>query len=243
MPVPAQPADVAAVTFLYEDADVVVVDKPPDVTVVPAPGASAASLRDRVAAALGTQVWVVHRLDRDTSGVVAFARSAEAHRTLSMAFEARQVIKRYRALVAGRPEPRAGTVDVALHAARRGRARPARPGESGARTASTSYDTIRTWRHGGGTMVAWLEVTPHTGRHHQIRVHLRSAGAPILGDTTYGRATLGLDLAVPRLALHAATIDLPHPTDAGRRVVVETSWPDDLAAVVRRLDTEWTVLP
>lgn len=84
------------ITFLYSDDTLVVVDKPAGVTVIPAPDlAPGDCLRDRVAAAVGSRVWVVHRLDRDTSGAVAFARTAAAHRTLSMAFEHRDVGKRY----------------------------------------------------------------------------------------------------------------------------------------------------
>lgn len=232
-----------AVTFLYEDADVVVVDKPPGLTVIPAGGPVVEpSLRDRVAAALGTRVWVVHRVDRDTSGVVVFARSAQAHRTLSMAFEARQVVKRYGALVAGVPEPRSGRIDLALHEARRGKARPARPDEPGARAAATSYDVTRRWRHGPSAVVSWVAATPHTGRHHQIRVHLRAIGTPILADAIYGRAARR-DVHLPRLALHASAIDVPHPSDTTRRVRVESPWPDDLAAVTRWLDAHWTVEP
>ncbi|MBL8136725.1 MAG: hypothetical protein JNL48_08900, partial [Acidobacteria bacterium] len=90
------------VTFLYDDAALVVVNKPAGVAVIPMPGAPAgACLRDKVAAALGSRVWVVHRLDLDTSGVVVFARTAEAHRALSMAFERRDVVKHYAALVHG----------------------------------------------------------------------------------------------------------------------------------------------
>lgn len=233
----------AAVTFLYEDADLVVVDKAPGVTVVPAPEApSGAPLRDRVAAALGTRVWVVHRLDRETSGIVVFARSPGAHRALSMAFEARRVVKRYRALVAGAPTPASGRIEVALHEARRGKARPARADEPGSRAASTSYQVTGQWRGGPSAVVSRLDVTPHTGRHHQIRVHLRSIGTPILGDPIYGRAAT-LEIPAPRLALHATAIDIPHPTAPDRRVVVESPWPDDLASVTRWLDAHWSVVP
>ncbi|MFN7980021.1 MAG: RluA family pseudouridine synthase [Vicinamibacterales bacterium] len=225
------------VTFLYSDDTLVVVDKPAGVTVIPAPDvAPGACLRDRVASAVGGSVWVVHRLDRDTSGAVVFARTADAHRTLSMAFEHRDVAKTYRALTAGAPTPAAGTIDVALHEARKGKARPATPGEPGARAASTRYETRRTW-HLDGRAVADVTAWPATGRHHQIRVHLRAIGTPILGDTTYGGAlvTPFTTVPVPRLALHAAALDVPHPV-SGRRVVVEAPWPADLAAVTAWLE-------
>lgn len=223
------------VTFLYSDDTLVVVDKPAGVTVIPAPGVHpGACLRDRVAVTLGGPVWVVHRLDRDTSGAVAFARTAEAHRALSLAFEQRTVGKAYRALVAGAPAPPAGTIDIALHEARKGKARPAAPGEPGARAASTRYETRRVWRLDEGP-VAEVAAWPTTGRHHQIRVHLRAIGTPILGDASYGGvlAARFVTVPVPRLALHAAELDLPHP-QSGRRVQVAAPWPADLAAV-----TEW----
>ena len=220
------------VSFLYSDDTLVVVDKPAGVTVIPAPDvATGACLRDRVASTLGGRVWVVHRLDRDTSGAVAFARSPEAHRALSMAFERRDVAKEYRALVAGRPTPAAGMVDVALHDARKGKARPAAPGEPGARQAVTRYETARVWRL-DERHVAEVVARPATGRHHQIRVHLRAIGTPILGDAHYGGAlvTPFKAVPVPRLALHAAVLDVPHPVSGGR-VVVHAPWPADLADV------------
>lgn len=234
--------DGAPVTFLYEDAVVAVVDKPAGVTVVPAPGVpDGACLRDRVAAALGTAVWVVHRLDRDTSGVVAFARTADAHRALSMAFERRDVGKAYRALVRGVPAPRAGTIDLALHDARKGKSRPARPGEIGAREAATAYAVARAWRLDAGH-VAEVTLAPRTGRHHQLRVHLRAIGCPILGDTVYGGHDAGVSagVAVPRLALHAEALDLPHPGGA-RRLAVTAPWPLDLAAVTAWLEAHAAV--
>jgi RluA family pseudouridine synthase len=229
--------DGAPVTFVYEDAALAVVDKPAGVTVIPAPGVPpGASLRERVAAALGSAVWVVHRLDRDTSGLVAFARSAEAHRALSMAFERRDVVKGYRALVRGVPDPRAGVIDLALHDARRGKSRPARPGEPGARPASTAYAVTRAWRLGDEAL-ADVRLTPRTGRHHQLRVHLRAIGTPILGDVLYGGggAAASGAMPVPRLALHAETLDLPHPGGA-RRVAATAPWPADLSAVTAWLD-------
>lgn len=231
------------VTFLYDDAALVVVDKPAGVAVIPMPDQSAgACLRDRVAASLGSRVWVVHRLDRDTSGVVVFARTAEAHRALSMAFERRDVVKHYAALVHGLPASPAGTIDMALHDARKGKARPARAGEPGARAATTEYAVTRAWAHEAQRIAAVL-ATPRTGRHHQIRVHLRAIGAPILGDAVYGRGSAALlpGVPVPRLALHAASIDVPHPSGGARRVTATASWPADLAALTTWLDAQWTL--
>jgi tRNA pseudouridine32 synthase/23S rRNA pseudouridine746 synthase len=234
------PGPESPVAFLYEDADLVVCDKPAGVPVIPAPGVPAGTcLRDRAAAALNGRMWVVHRLDRDTSGVVVFARSADAHRTLSMAFERRDVAKQYIALVAGTPSPSEGTIAIHLHEARRGKTRPARPDEPNARDAETRYEVTREWTSGSWT-VARVAAAPLTGRHHQIRVHLKAIGTPILGDRHYGPTTV-LDLPVPRLALHAARIDVPHPTAPQRRVVAESPWPSDLAALTDWLDAHWSV--
>ena len=230
------------IAFLYEDDALVVVDKPAGVPVVAAPAWPAeACVHARAAAVVGSRLWVVHRLDRETSGVLAFARTAAAHRALSLAFERREVTKVYQALVAGVPVPPRGVIELPLHEARKGKARPAGPGEAGARPAQTGYDVRRAWRHGAAA-VALVEARPATGRHHQIRVHLRAIGVPILADAVYGRAMRPLpdDHSCPRLALHAGALDLPHP-DGARRVVVAAPWPPDLAVVTAWLDARWDV--
>ncbi|MGE0363144.1 MAG: RluA family pseudouridine synthase [Vicinamibacterales bacterium] len=225
------------IPLLYEDDALVVVDKPAGLPVIAAPDWPAAdTVQARVAAQLGSRLWVVHRLDRETSGALAFARTADAHRLLSMAFEGRDVAKTYRALTSGCPTPGHGTIDVPLHAARRGRSRPARPDEPGSRDATTVYRVLAAWRAGADT-AALVEASPRTGRQHQIRVHLRAIGAPILADPVYGRATAGLAarIGLGRLALHACVLDLPHPS-GGRRVQVTAPWPADLEAAGRWLD-------
>src|SRR6476661_2315887 len=197
-------------SLLYCDDAMVAVDKPAGLPVIPAPVPGYTTcLRDRLASQIGTRAWVVHRLDRDTSGVTVFARSAEAHRALSLAFERRQVQKAYRALVAGLPQPLRGDTTQPLHEARRGKMRPAAPGEAGAIEARTEYAVEQAWRR-GDRVVSLVEARPHTGRHHQIRVHLRALGTPILGDPVYGRAVSLADAAdgderppLTRLALHA----------------------------------------
>ena len=230
------------IALLYEDDVLVVVDKPAGVPAVAAPGWPAETcVHGRAAAAVGGRLWVVHRLDKDTSGALVFARSAAAHRALSLAFEHRQVSKLYQALVAGVPRQPRGVIEVPLHEARKGKARPAVAGEAGARAAQTGYDVRRVWRHQEAA-VALLDTRPATGRHHQIRVHLRAIGVPILADAVYGRGSHPLpdDHSCPRLALHAAALDLPHP-DGARRVAVAAPWPADLAAVTAWLDTCWQV--
>ena len=232
----------APITLLYEDDEMVVVDKPAGVAVIPAPGEpSSACLRDRVAAQIGTRAWVVHRLDRDTSGVVVFARTADAHRMLSMAFDRRDLERRYTALVRGTPVMAEGAIDVPLHAARKGKLRPARDGETGALPARTAVAVTRVWRH-SSAVVALVTAEPHSSHHHQLRVHLRAAGAPLVGDTVYGRSLTPLPADVPatRLALHASFLEIPHPSGV-RRIVVEGPLPADLRALHDWLDAHWTV--
>src|SRR5579871_2909049 len=196
--------------LLLDNVDCLAVNKPAGMTVIPARGEPPeASLQHRLQAQLGARLWVVHRIDRDTSGVVLFARNAEAHRELSMAFEERRVEKTYLAFVAG--DLRDGTIDVPLHAARKGKARPARANEPGAREAITDVRVLCRWAR-EEMHAALVEARPSTGRLHQIRVHLRYAGAPILFDPLYApRAALEAfaDAPCKRLALHAARVALP----------------------------------
>jgi RluA family pseudouridine synthase len=230
------PEDLPPLALLHEDEDVVAVAKPSGQAVIAARGEPRSlCLQKQVETQLRRRVWVVHRIDRDASGVVLFALNAAAHRELSLAFEHRQVVKTYMAFVAGRLEPPAGRIEVPLHAARKGKARPAVPGEPGALPSVTEYATQKTW---SPPVVSLLEVHPLTGRHHQIRVHLRSLAAPILFDPLYGRGLVpeGLSGApCARLALHALRIDAPAP-HGGRRLVLDAPLAPDLASLAQWLD-------
>jgi RluA family pseudouridine synthase len=201
---------------IHESAAVVAVDKPAGLAVIPGrDGPTGASVHELLQAARGERLWVVHRLDRDTSGVLVFARNASAHRTLSMAFEAGAVDKRYLALVAGALRAPA-RLELALVPARRGRMRPAAPGEQG-KAASTAF----TPREVLGDAATLVEAVPATGRTHQIRVHLRALGHPLLVDHQYGRpAPFPPPPVVPlllRTPLHACALfwkGLPGVEDA-----------------------------
>jgi RluA family pseudouridine synthase len=220
-------------TVLVESPGWLAVDKPPGVTVIPARAEDPAhSLWRTLERARGERLWVVHRIDRGTSGLVLFARDAATHRAFSSAFEERAVRKGYLALTRGIPVPLSGTIDIALHPARKGKMRPAAPGEAGALIAATDYVVFRRWETPEGP-VALVELFPRTGRQHQIRVHLRAIGAPLLVDPLYGSRPpiLGLE----RLALHAATVSFPDPA-TGAEVTLEAPLAPDLQAVVERLD-------
>jgi len=229
---------------LWSGAGLLAIDKPPGLPVIPArTGDPEACVRRRLEAALGERLWVVHRLDRDTSGVLLLARSADAHRAASTAFERHEVRKWYLAFTRGAPEHPSGTIGTPLHHARKGKMRPAAPGEPGALPAQTEYDVRRRWNP-PAVAVALIEARPRTGRQHQVRVHLRAAGAPLLVDPLYGGASritaadLGLegdDVLVARLTLHAARLEFV-PPGAAETVRVEAPLPADLAGLVARLD-------
>jgi len=227
--------------ILFEDDDLVAVDKPSGIAVIPErDGVAQAALRHRLEAARGEPLWVVHRIDKDTSGVVVLARSAAAHRWLNDAFAERRVHKRYLAFAAG-DLPGTRTVDVPLMEARRGKARPAGPGEGG-KPSVTDLTSVARWSRGADA-VTLVEARPRTGRHHQIRVHLRSLEAPILGDPLYGKRTLrGMLDGAPcaRLALHAAGLALTRPD--GGELAIEAPVPADMSALRAWLDATWTPL-
>lgn len=231
---------------LYEDDAVLVVNKPAGIAVIPGRDERPAqSLRGVLEAQRSEGLWVVHRLDRDTSGAVLFARTAAAHRAASMAFEARKVDKRYVAFVRSeRALEREGTIRAALHAARKGKMRPAHEGEADALASETSW-RVSASRPSAVGLVSEVEAMPHTGRQHQIRVHFRWLGAPLLVDELYGQcasrpaSALGEGSpAVERLTLHATTLSIPHPSDAGRLLTIDAALPADLAALARWVRAE-----
>src|SRR5512145_468830 len=225
------------IAVLHEDAHLLAVAKPPGRLVIPGRTGEERSLREELEAAHG-RLWVVHRLDRGTSGVLLFARTAEAHRSLNLAFDAGEPEKRYLAIVRGAP-PEEVRVDVALARGRKGRVRPARPGEAGAKPSATRFRRLEAWPAPAlGGPYALVEALPETGRTHQIRVHLLSLGTPLALDPDYGEeGPLRLaDGAVwlERTPLHAERLVVAHPAD-GRRLELRAPLPDDLEAALRVL--------
>jgi RluA family pseudouridine synthase len=229
---------------LWFDDQLAAIAKPAGTVVIPGrnedPGAC---VRKTLEVAWNEPLWVVHRLDRDTSGVLVLARSAAAHRAMSMAFERHEVRKWYLAFTRRGPEHPRGTIGTALHQARKGKMRPAEPNEAGAQAAQTEYDVLRRWALPGAA-VALVEARPRTGRQHQVRVHLRSIGAPLLVDPLYGGAArvtaadLGLEgdeVLCARLTLHAARLEFVPPGGTGP-VRIEAPLPADLAELAARLE-------
>ena len=202
----------------YEDDALVVVDKPAGLVVHPAPGHPTGTL----AQALGGHL--VHRLDRDTSGLLVVAKSEETHLALQAALQRREVTREYLALVEGRPPARRGTIDAPIGRDRRARTKHSIATDT-PRAAVTHFALERAL--GEFTL---LRVRLETGRTHQIRVHLQSIGHPVAGDPEYG--TVGL-LGLERQFLHAARLAFDHPV-TGERIDVTSPLPEDLRAALSR---------
>ncbi len=217
------------------DPDYVVVDKPAGLAVIPDRDRGP-SLHAQLEAERGERLWICHRLDRETTGLVVFARTAAAHRALSLQFEHHAVGKSYVAIVVGHPAPPAGVIDAPLHPSRKSKMRLALPDEAGALPSSTRYETIATGAIAEAPL-ALLRLEPRTGRQHQLRVHLRSRAWPILFDALYGTglqkpaiAAAEALVARPRQLLHAATLAVELD---GRPRAWSAPWPADLVAVAR----------
>lgn len=210
---------------VHEDNSLIAFNKPAGLAVQAGSGV-ARSLDDLMAAfakSNGKRPRLVHRLDQGTSGVIVAAKTQPVAAKLSEAFAGRDVQKTYLALVKGRlPPAETGVIDAALVKVEEGgKARMilARAGRKGAQAARTGWRVLA--REGA---FALMQMSPETGRMHQIRVHLMSLGCPILGDALYGEG----QATAPRLMLHAAKLDLPHPE--GGQLVLEAPVPDDFRA-------------
>lgn len=207
----AQPALLEAV---FEDADLLVLEKPSGLLCVPGRGADKLDCLSRRADALWPGALVVHRLDQATSGLVVMARNPAAQRLLSAAFAERKIQKRYQAIVQGNPQDLAQTADaggwrtIDLPIAADWERRPMRVVDAAGKASQTEWRVL-----GLGTCAAStrLELAPLTGRTHQLRVHLAAIGHPILGDALYGDAA-----SAARLALHATRLAFEHPRTGQR---------------------------
>ena len=223
----------AGLSVLHEDAELLAIDKPAGRLVIPGRVAGPPSLREQVTGRYGP-VWVVHRLDRGTSGVLLFARTARAHRELNMQFERGEPRKTYLALVSGRPPDRF-RCDAGIAPARKGRMKPVPPGDARGKPAGTAFQVLERFEPPGGPgPLAWIEARPESGRTHQIRVHLLAAGFPLAVDPDYGEAgplrLAGGAALLARTPLHAASLTVRHP--AGHELTVEAPLPEDLRAAL-----------
>jgi 23S rRNA pseudouridine1911/1915/1917 synthase len=239
-PVTAQPPEpVPGLTVVYEDADIVVVDKPPGVAAHPTPGWTGPTVLQGLLAAghsiatsgAAERQGIVHRLDATTSGLMVLAKSERAYSALKRAFREREVEKVYHALVQGHPDPLRGTVDapIARHPSGDGRFAVV----AGGRPSVTHYDTLEAFR-----AASLAEILLETGRTHQIRVHMAAIRHPCVGDRLYGAdPVLAAHLGLTRQWLHAVRLGFAHPAD-GRRVEFSSEYPADLAHALEVLRAE-----
>ena len=252
-PVAARPLP-QAIPFavLYEDADLLVLDKPAGLVVHPAPGNEDGTLVNALLAHCGDSLpgiggerrpGIVHRLDKDTSGVMVVAKTEQALAALSADFASRDLEREYLALVWGCPAPGAGTVDGAIGRDPRDRKRMAIVPRGG-KPAITHYAARHTWFPAASLLACRLG----TGRTHQIRVHLASIGHALVGDPVYLRRTPAAARAAPprvrtalldfpRQALHATSLGFRHPS-TGRPLSFSAAVPPDMQALLDTLDTQ-----
>lgn len=230
--------------IVFEDAHIIVIDKPAGMVVHPAPGSEERTLVNALLAHCGNALstiggalrpGIVHRLDKDTSGLLIAAKTDQAHTSLAEQLAARTMTRQYRAVVWGVPSPRVGSIEGNIGRSPADRKRMAVLRTSG-RPARTHYRVLQSF----GTAAAEVECRLETGRTHQIRVHMASRGYPLIGDQTYGRTSPARRAAAaraksaldfPRQALHAARLELLHPSD-GRPLSFAADMPKDLQELI-----------
>jgi 23S rRNA pseudouridine1911/1915/1917 synthase len=236
---PAPPRPVEGMAVLYDDDDVVVVDKPVGVAAHHSPGWDGPTVVGGLAAAgyristsgAAERQGVVHRLDAATTGVMVVAKSERAYTALKAAFKERTVDKRYSALVQGHPDPSRGTIDAPID--RHPTADWRFAVVSGGRPSVTHYEVVEAFR-----AASLVDVKLETGRTHQIRVHFSALRHPCVGDLAYGAdPALAARLGVSRQWLHAVRLGFPHPAD-GRWIEVVSQYPPDLAGALALLRAE-----
>jgi 23S rRNA pseudouridine1911/1915/1917 synthase len=212
----------------WEDEHLLVVDKPAGLVVHPGAGHAAGTLVDALAGKIAggdpDRPGIVHRLDRDTSGLMVVARSEDAHRRLSELVRDRALERTYTALVRGRPRSRRGKIDAPIGRDRGDATRISLDTDS-PRGAVTHFEVEELWPEH-----ALLRVRLETGRMHQIRVHLAAVDLPVVGDRTYGL----VDEHLRRQFLHASELAFPHPI-TGERIEATSELPPDLAGYLERL--------
>ncbi|MGB1546971.1 MAG: RluA family pseudouridine synthase [Alphaproteobacteria bacterium] len=249
---PAEAAEPKAqaipLSILYEDEDLLVLDKPAGLVVHPAPGNPDATLVNALLHHCGESLsgiggvarpGIVHRLDKDTSGLMIAAKNDAAHRSLSAQLASRRLKRVYLALVHGVPVPASGTIDAPIGRHPKHRKRMAVVSRGG-RAARTRYKVLKRF----GRVASLLECRLETGRTHQIRVHLAHLGHPVIGDPVYGRGRLpagatapiaAILKAFPRQALHAHVMGFDHPRD-GKRLDFESPLPRDFLDLIKKLE-------
>lgn len=249
-PAEPEPQDIA-LAVVYEDDDLIVIDKPAGMVVHPAPGSPDQTLVNALLAHCGESLsgiggvrrpGIVHRIDKDTSGLLVVAKNDRAHHSLSEQFAAHSLERAYKALVWGLPNPPRGEIEGAIGRSPHDRKKMAIVAHGG-KHAHTRYRVVRPF---AGGAVSLVECRLSTGRTHQIRVHMTSIGHPLVGDQTYGRSrsaklkaipelARAALLAFPRQALHAYLLGFTHPT-TGETVRFESEIPKDINELMALLE-------
>lgn len=243
IPKPAPAHNVAQdldLVIAYEDEHLIVVDKPAGMVVHPAAGNFDGTLVNALLHHCAGQLsgvggvarpGIVHRIDKDTSGLIVAAKHDQAHEGLARQFAAHSIDRRYLAIVTGRPMPADGTVDAALGRSSSNRKKMAVVAEGRGKHAITHYRTVEVLKN--ATLV---ECRLETGRTHQVRVHMAHIGHPLLGDPVYGRARKPLSEVLKarnfvRQALHAARLGFIHPV-TGNRIALDSGMPPDMRELI-----------
>ncbi|QVL58083.1 MAG: RluA family pseudouridine synthase [Simkaniaceae bacterium] len=218
--------------ILYEDEAIICVNKPPGMVVHPAPGHRAGTFVNallyhcRSLPPQDLRPGIVHRLDKETSGVLLAAKTVEAHQKLIEAFSDRQIEKEYLAIVVGKPGETVVDQPIGRHRVKRKEMAII----EGGRHAITHIEVLKS--SGGFSLV---KAKPITGRTHQIRVHLKYLKTPVLGDTVYGPEKLSRKLKIERQLLHAHRLSFPHPIH-GKKIEIEAPLPQDFKSFLKNLD-------
>ena len=253
-PAPAEPEPQAIpLVVLYEDPHLIVVDKPAGMAAHPAPGTPDGTLVNALLAHCGASLsgvggvarpGIVHRLDKDTSGVMVAAKTDAAHRGLSALFAAHDIERVYLALTRGAPSPARGAIATRIARSPHDRKKMAVV-KTGGREAVTHYAVKRVFGPALKPLAAKVACRLETGRTHQIRVHLASKGAPCLGDPVYGSGQPAAAVreavaasGLKRQALHAAVLGFVHPV-TGERLRFETASPPDMAVLETELESRF----
>jgi 23S rRNA pseudouridine1911/1915/1917 synthase len=248
-PEPAEPEPQAIdLDILFEDDDLLVVNKPAGLVVHPAPGNPDKTLVNALLAHCGASLsgiggvrrpGIVHRLDKDTSGVMVVAKNDVTHHALSRLFAAHDLTRIYQALVWGAPKEKKGTIDapIARHPVDRKRMAVRK---TGGKRAVTDYWLEKRFGPALAPVASLVGARLHTGRTHQVRVHLAHIGCPVVGDPVYGRrrnsAGPGSLNSFGRQALHAAILEFRHPR-TGREMTFASELPQDMARLVAELNS------
>jgi 23S rRNA pseudouridine1911/1915/1917 synthase len=250
-PAPAEPLPEAIpLSILYEDAELIVLDKPAGIAMHPAPGSEQGTLVNALLHHCGASLsgiggvarpGIVHRIDKETSGVVVVAKTDAAHQALSALFAAHDIERIYVALTRGALQPARGVIEGAIARSTHDRKKMAMV-KTGGRRAVTHYAVERAFGPAEKPLAARIACRLETGRTHQIRVHLASKGAPCLGDPVYGSGVPAepvrraiAEAGLRRQALHAAVLGFRHPL-SGEQLRFESPLPSDMASLLQLLE-------